>query len=110
MNIVLNNKSYNNERNRIWHYGGRQFQTGRDMTCYLGDPDVDYAKASAAFGVEAETVKEASQLKGAIARAQKAIADGRPYLLDIDTYRDGVGAASTYHPTFSVADARKRRV
>jgi benzoylformate decarboxylase len=110
MNIVLNNKSYNNERNRIWHFGGRQFQTGRDMTCYLGDPDVDYAKASAAFGVEAETVKEASQLKGAIARAQKVVADGRPYLLDIDTYRDGIGAASTYHPTFSVADARKRRV
>jgi len=110
MNIVLNNKSYNNERNRIWHYGGRQFQTGRDMTCYLGDPDVDYAKASAAFGVEAETVKEASQLKAAIARAQKAVADGRPYLLDIDTHRDGIGAASTWHPTYSVADARKRRV
>jgi benzoylformate decarboxylase len=80
------------------------------MTCYLGDPDVDYAKASAAFGVEAETVKEASQLKGAIARAQKAVADGRPYLLDIDTYRDGIGAASTYHPTYSLADVRKRRV
>jgi acetolactate synthase I/II/III large subunit len=110
INIVLNNKSYNNERNRIWHYGGRQFQTGRDMTCYLGDPDVDYAKASAAFGVEAETVKEASKLKGAIARAQKAVAEGRPYLLDIDTYRDGVGAASTWHPTYSVADMRKRRV
>ena len=38
MNIVLNNHSYNNERNRIWHYGGRQYQTGRDMTCYLGNP------------------------------------------------------------------------
>jgi len=110
MNIVLNNKSYNNERNRIWHYGGRQFQTGRDMTCYLGSPDVDYAKAAAAFGIEAETVKEASQLKGAIARAQRATVEGRPYLLDIDTYRDGIGAASTWHPPYSVADARKRRV
>jgi acetolactate synthase I/II/III large subunit len=110
INLVLNNKSYNNERNRIWHFGGRQFQAGRDMTCYLGDPDVDYAKAATAFGVEAETVKEASQLKGAIARAQKAVADGRPYLLDIDTYRDGIGAASTWHPTYSIADVRKRRV
>jgi thiamine pyrophosphate-dependent acetolactate synthase large subunit-like protein len=110
MNIVLNNKSYNNERNRIWHYGGRQFQTGRDMTCYLGDPDVDYAKASAAFGVEAETVKEPGELKGAIARAQRAIGEGRPYLLDVDTYRDGVGAASTWHPPYSVADKRSRRV
>ena len=59
---------------------------------------------------KAETVKEASQLKGAIARARKAVVDGRPYLLDIDTYRDGIGAASTYHPTFSVAEVRKRRV
>ena len=80
MNIVLNNHSYNNERNRIWHYGGQQFKTGRDMTCYLGSPDVDYAKASEAFGVEAEVVKEPGKLKGAIARAQRAIADGRPYL------------------------------
>ena len=36
MNIVLNNHSYNNERNRIWNSDGRQFKAGRDMTCYLG--------------------------------------------------------------------------
>ena len=63
INIVLNNHSYNNERNRIWHYGGRQFKTGRDMTCYIGSPDVDYAKASEAFGVEGEVVKEPGELK-----------------------------------------------
>src|SRR5436853_7812422 len=63
MNILLNNRSYNNERNRIWHYGGRQFKTGRDMTCYMGSPDVDYAKAAAAFGVEGENVKEPTELK-----------------------------------------------
>ena len=108
MNIVLNNNSYNNERNRIWHYGGRQFKTGRDMTCYLGSPDVDYAKARTAFGVEAEMVKEPGKLKDAIARAKARIADGRPYLLDIDTYRDGVGAASTWHPPYSVADCAGR--
>jgi thiamine pyrophosphate-dependent acetolactate synthase large subunit-like protein len=110
MNIVLNNHSYNNERNRIWHYGGRQFKTGRDMTCYLGSPDVDYAKASEAFGVEAEVVKEPGKLKDAIGRAKRVIADGRPYLLDIHTYRDGVGAASTWHPPYSVADLRSRKV
>ena len=110
MNIVLNNHSYNNERNRIWHYGGRQFRTGRDMTCYLGSPDIDYAKASEAFGVEAEVVKEPGKLKGAIARAQRAVADGRPYLLDIHTYRDGLGAVSTWHPPYSIADLRSRKV
>jgi thiamine pyrophosphate-dependent acetolactate synthase large subunit-like protein len=110
MNIVLNNHSYNNERNRIWHYGGRQFQSGRDLTCYLGSPDIDYAKTAEAFGVEGEVVKEPDKLKGALDRAKRAIAEGRPYLLDIHTHRDGVGAASTWHPSYSVADLRSRRV
>ena len=110
INIVLNNKSYNNERNRIWHFAGRQFQTGRDMTCYNGSPDIDYAKAAEAFGLEAEGVKEPDKLKGALDRAQRAVADGRPYLLDVDTYRDGMGAVSTWYPAYSIADLRKRRV
>jgi thiamine pyrophosphate-dependent acetolactate synthase large subunit-like protein len=110
MTIVLNNRSYNNERNRIWSSGGRQFKSGRDMTCYLGSPDVDYAKAAAAFGVEGEVVKQPDQLKDAIIRARRAVADGRPYLLDIDTWRDGIGAASTWHPPYSIADLRARKV
>jgi benzoylformate decarboxylase len=56
MNIVLNNKSYNNERNRIWQGGGRQFKTGRDMTCYNGNPDVDFAKTASAAVTELPTV------------------------------------------------------
>jgi benzoylformate decarboxylase len=110
LNVVLNNHSYNNERNRIWHYGGRQFQTGRDMTCYLGDPDIDYAKSAQAFGVEGEVVKEPAGLKDAVARGQRAVADGRPYLLDVHTYRDGIGAVSTWHPPYSVAAQRTRKV
>ncbi len=110
MNIVLNNRSYNNERNRIWHFGGRQFATGRDMTCYNGSPDVDFVKAAAAYGVEGEAVKEPGELKAAIGRAQRVIADGRPYLLDILTGRDGIGTASTWYSPYSIADNRTRRV
>src|SRR5712672_1867530 len=110
MNIVLNNRSYNNERNRIWAFGGRQFKTGRDMTCYIGSPDVDYVKAAGAFGVEGEVVTAPGEVKAAILRAQRVIADGRPYLLDIHTQRDGIGDASTCHPVYSVADLRTRRV
>ena len=95
---------------RIWHFGGRQFNSGRDMTCYNGSPDVDYVKAAAAFGVDGEAVKEPTQLKGAIERGRRAVAEGRPYLLDIDTWRDGIGAASTWHPPYSVADLRTRKV
>jgi thiamine pyrophosphate-dependent acetolactate synthase large subunit-like protein len=108
--IVLNNHSYNNERNRIWNSAGRQFETARDMTCYNGDPDVDFAKTASAFGVEGETVKEPGGLKDAFARARSAMVEGRPYLLDIHIKREGIGAVSEWHPPYSVADLRTRKV
>ncbi len=108
--IVLNNHSYNNERNRIWNSAGRQFEAARDMTCYNGDPDVDFAKAAGAFGVEGETVKEPGDLKGAFARAKTATVEGRPYLLDIHIKREGLGAVSQWHPPYSLADLRTRKV
>ncbi len=108
--MVLNNHSYNNERNRIWNGAGRQFEAARDMTCYNGDPDVDYAKAADAFGVEGETVKEPAALKGAFDRAKTATIEGRPYLLDIHIKREGLGAVSQWHPPYSLADLRTRKV
>jgi thiamine pyrophosphate-dependent acetolactate synthase large subunit-like protein len=110
-NIVLNNFSYNNERNRIWTFiAGRQFASGRDMTCYNGSPDVDFAKTAEAFGVQGETVMEPGQVAAALQRAKRANAEGRPYLLDIHVQRDGVGAASEWYPPYSVADERTRKV
>ena len=108
--IVLNNKSYNNERNRIWNGAGRQFEVARDMTCYNGDPDIDYAKAANAFGVEGETVTEPAAVKGALSRAKTATIEGRPYLLDIHIKREGLGAVSEWHPPYSLADLRARKV
>jgi thiamine pyrophosphate-dependent acetolactate synthase large subunit-like protein len=110
LTIVCNNHSYNNERNRIWNTGGKQFQTGRDMTCYLGDPDVDHAKTSIAFGVEAESVIDPDTLRPALERAKSALADGRPYLLDVHIEREGVGSASEWYPDYSVAARRQRKV
>ena len=108
--IVLNNRSYNNERNRIWNSAGRQFKTGRDMTCYNGNPDVDFAKTASAFGVDGETVTEPAQIRPALDRAKRATVEGRPYLLDVHMRRDGIGAASTWHPSYSIADLRTRKV
>jgi thiamine pyrophosphate-dependent acetolactate synthase large subunit-like protein len=108
--IVGNNRSYNNERVRIWNAGGKQFQKGKDMMCYLGDPDVDYAKTAAAFGVEGEVVVESSGLRPALERAKRATADGRPYLLDVHIDREGAGASSMWHSPYSVASLRQRKV
>ena len=108
--IVLNNHSYNNERNRIWNGAGRQFDAARDMTCYNGSPDVDFAKAANAFGVDGETVKEPSALTGALSRAKAATVEGRPYLLDIHIKREGLGAVSDWYPPYSIAGQRTRKV
>jgi thiamine pyrophosphate-dependent acetolactate synthase large subunit-like protein len=108
--IVLNNHSYNNERNRIWNGAGRQFDAARDMTCYNGSPDVDFAKAANAFGVDGETVKDPAALSGALSRAKTATIEGRPYLLDIHIKREGLGAVSNWYPPFSIAGQRTRKV
>ena len=55
-------------------------------------------------------VKEPAALKDAFARAKRVIAEGRPYLLDIHTYRDGIGAVSTWHPLYSIAKRRSKKV
>ena len=108
--IVVNNRSYNAIRTFALITGGRQFQTGRDMTAYLGDPDMDFAKMASSFGVEGETVKEPSAFRAALERAKRANIDGRPYLLDVLVQREGFGASSTWHPSYSIAALRQRKV
>jgi len=78
--------------------------------CDNGSAEVDLAKAASAFGVEGETVKEPGKLKESLARAKRANVEGRPYLLDIEVEREGVGAASAWHPPYSIAENRTRKV
>jgi benzoylformate decarboxylase len=106
--IIWNNRSYDVERTGMYGKGGRQFETGRDMVCYLGDPDIDYTKIAAGFGVEAEVVKDAAGLRPALERSKRANSEGRPYLIDLHAPRHGAGAASTWHPDYSIASLRKR--
>ena len=108
--IVLNNHSYNDERNRMMRGGGRMFETGRDMTCYLGDPEIDYVKAASAYGVEGQAVTESSGIRPALERAKRATAQGSPYLLDVHVERRGIAATSTWHPPFSIEALRRRKV
>ena len=109
--IVLNNHSYNNERNRIWNGAGRQFDAARDMTCYNGSPDVDFAKAAERLRRRRRNRQGAARrLTGALSRAKAATVEGRPYLLDIHIKREGLGAVSDWYPPYSIADQRTRKV
>ena len=105
--IVMNNRSYNNERNRIMTRRGRSYETGRDLVCYLGDPDVDYVKLAAGFDVEGEIVSKPEQIIPSVQRAMQAIAEDRPYLLDVLVERTGNLANSTWHPEFVISSLRK---
>jgi acetolactate synthase I/II/III large subunit len=110
-NIVVNNRCYNNERNRILSLiAGEQFRLGKDMTSHNGSPDVDFAKAADAFGVEGEVVTDPATIQDSINRARRANVEGRPYLLDIHVDREGVGAASEWYPAYSIAAQRTRKV
>jgi benzoylformate decarboxylase len=104
--VVLNNRSYDNERNRIWSRDSRQAELNRDMTSYLGDPDVRYGELAAAYDVEAELIAEPKDLEGAIERAQAANRDGRSYLIDVLVSRRGLGADSSWYPAYSLASQR----
>jgi acetolactate synthase-1/2/3 large subunit len=75
------------------------------MTCYLGDPDINFAQVAAGFGVRGEVVDGPAALRPALQRSLAALREGRPYLLDVLVARTGPGAASTWYPR-RVAPAR----
>jgi thiamine pyrophosphate-dependent acetolactate synthase large subunit-like protein len=106
----MNNRSYNDERNRILQLRGRSYETGLDMSCYLGDPDVNYAQLASGFGVEGEVIDDADSIKAAVQRAQSATKEGRAYLLDVHVARTGPLANSTWHPEYHISSLRSRQV
>lgn len=108
--VVQNNGAYDNERNRIWARGGLQAQAKKDMTCYIGDPPIQYTKFAEAYGVGAEKVEDPNDLAAALQRAINSTRDGEPYLLDVVIGRQGMGADSTWYPAFSLAGERKLKV
>jgi benzoylformate decarboxylase len=108
--VICNNRSYDEPRNNIMMRGGRSAQEKQDMICYLGSPDVEYTHLASAYGIKGEKVRHPGELKPAVQRAIAATRAGRPYLLDVLIARTGVAAESTWHPAYSVASGRKRKV
>jgi thiamine pyrophosphate-dependent acetolactate synthase large subunit-like protein len=108
--VIFNNRSYNSPRNHIMNESERQRRTGKDMTCYLGDPDVDFARVAAGFGVKGEVITTPDQVAPAIQRAIASTREGRPYLIDAVVGRTGAAADSTWYPKYSVAAGRANKV
>lgn len=113
--FVLNNRSYDGERTRIYRQSplARNRDTRdkwKDMSCYLGDPVVDFTSLARAFSIQGEMVESPAALPDALKRATNAMRDGRPYLIDAVIQQLGPGANVNWYPDLSVAASRTRQV
>jgi thiamine pyrophosphate-dependent acetolactate synthase large subunit-like protein len=98
--LIMNNHSYNETRNHNLGFGGAQFLEHKDLTSYLGSPDVDYVKIAEAYGLSGEHVAKPDDLGPALQRAIHTMREGKAVLLDIEILQDGI--ESTYYPHYSI--------
>ena len=110
--IVVNNRSYNNERNRIWTFSRRRAVQDRPRhACYNGSPDVDFAKAAQAFGVEGEVVQRARTRSSRRARPRQAAPTSRAGPISSISMSSATASAPPrpgIRPTRSPSSARGR--
>ena len=111
--VVYNNHAYGGPHSRVIANvpGGRMVQTSQFYHDYLGSPDMDMAAIAKGFGVEGEVVHNPTQLRQALARARRKTVEGKPYLLDVQVARRGVGwAEKPWIPPIQVAGMRQKKV
>ena len=101
--VVFNNGQYQANRLNMARYKGRMLETNKYLGVQLGHPDIKYVSIADAYGIEAERIEDPQALAAAIGRCKRAMADGRPYLLDVIIERRFDGADSDYYDFFSVA-------
>jgi len=113
--IIFNNESYDGERERIFAFSPlakskKTRDQWKDMTCYLGDPLVDFVGLAKSFGMDGSVAKDAGGLRKALKRAAAANREGAPYLIDLKVMQRGHGANENWHPEVSVAAKRSRNI
>jgi len=101
--IVFNNGEYQANRLNSGRYQGRMAETGKFFGVNLGHPDINYVSMADAYGIEGERVEGPAGLASAIQRCKRAMADGRPYLVDVVIERRFDGKDSDWYEFFSVA-------
>lgn len=109
--VVYNNHAYAGPHNRVVSAvpGGRMVETRRFFCDYLGKPDINIANIARGFGVDSEVVSNPVELQAALKRARHAEKEGKPYLVDAQVARTGVGwSDDPWVPTIS-ADERKTK-
>jgi thiamine pyrophosphate-dependent acetolactate synthase large subunit-like protein len=110
--VVYNNHAYAGPHSRVVASvpGGRMVQSSQFVHDYLGNPDMNMADIARGFGVAGEVVESPVKLREALVRARTVTAEGKPYLLDVQVARRGVGwAEKPWVPPIRVASIRPKR-
>lgn len=111
--VVYNNHGYCGPHTRAVSNApsGRMVETGQFVHSYLGSPDMNMASIASGFGVKGEVVNNSSELRAALARARTSTIEGRPYLIDVQVARRGVGwVDKPWIPRIKGSEMRTRRV
>jgi benzoylformate decarboxylase len=111
--VIYNNHAYGGPHSRVIAAvpGGRMVETGHFVHDYLGNPEMDMVAIAKGFGVEGERVENPAQLRQALARARTKTVEGKPYLLDVQVARKGIGwAEKPWVPPIQVAALRTKKV
>ena len=111
--VIYNNHAYGGPHSRVINNvpGGRMVETGHFVHDYLGNPDMDMVAIAKGFGVDGETVRNPGEMRAALARARAHTVEGKPYLLDVQVARKGIGwAAKPWVPPIQVASLRTKKV
>ena len=111
--VVFNNRSYDGERGRIYlmsQLARQDKEAWKDMSCYLGNPDISYVSVAEGFGITGEKLEKPGDIHKVFKRAAAANREGRPYMIDASIARRGLAAESTWHPDISIARGRSIKV
>jgi thiamine pyrophosphate-dependent acetolactate synthase large subunit-like protein len=111
--VIYNNHAYGGPHSRVIANvpSGRMVQTGQFVHDYLGSPDMDMVAIAKGFGVEGEIVRNPRELAEALTRARARTVEGKPYLLDVQVARKGVGwAEKPWIPPLQIASLRTKKV
>ena len=104
--VIFNNRSYDSERGRI-HFASRVARADKsrwkDMSCYLGDPVVDFVSVAKGFDIDGTVISRPDEIRPAFKRAASVNREGRPYLIDAVIAQRGPGAGANWHPELSIA-------
>ena len=101
--IVFNNGQYQANRLNQNRYKGRMLETGKYIGVDLGHPDISYVSMAKTYGLEGERIDKPGKIAAALQRCQRAMHDGRPYLVDVRIGNRGAGSDSDWYDFFSIA-------